>query len=351
MQSRPQIDIFVQAAADLAYALTLYERRHKAYAIRFLVATSMDLYEHISALRLAGADVVFIPNLLLPLPKYPWTLIKKRCQFERLYRKIFARRFVEETYFFCPLWDEITAAIVVRVARRGRVFLIDHYHLATTRDFRWSVQDMLHWLIYRITTGQSFYLWKQPDRIGVVSFVGLDYERFGIAPLALEVEQQVVAKYKVRPSVKTRPAVLLFEGDEADSAEFLDYVPTITGLISGLQDRGYAVYVKPHPRLGFSTFLASLSVQFLPAGIPAEFVDFSPFEAVIGVTSLALSAASRYGSGKVISLIDIMRFSDPGRVSGWKEHLADHGGDRILYPNAIEGVTAILDCVLEVSHR
>jgi len=351
MISEPQIDIFVQAAADLAYALTLYERKHKANAIRFLVSTSTDLYEHILALRLPGAEVLFIPNFLLPFPRYPWTLIRKRFQFERLYRRIYTRRFVQEAYFFCPLWDEITAAIAVRVARRAPVFLIDHYRLATTRDFRWSVQDMLHWLVYRITTGQSFYLWKQPDRIGVVSFVGLDYEKFGIASLALEVERQVVSKYKVRPRVETRPAVLLFEGAEADSAEFVDYVPTITRLISKLQDRGYAVYVKPHPRLGFSTFLESLRVRFLQAAIPAEFVDFSPFEAVIGVTSLALSAASRYGAGKVISLIDVIRFSDTGRVPGWKKHLADHGGERIMYPNSIAEVTAILDGVLEVSGR
>lgn len=104
-----------------------------------------------------------------------------------------------------------------------------------------------------------------------------------------------------------------------------------------LKKRNFKVYLKPHPRLGYSDFLKEKIYYIANSNIPAELIDDSSFNMIIGIISSALAYFAEKDNSKVISLINIYDFQKSDVKKRFYEYLNDLS-DNINYVNTIEGV-------------
>ena len=336
------VNIFVQAAADVAFALSVCDARGPDGDVRLFVVHVESLYRYVKSLDLKNASVFFIPYVLDGIPANPLEVIRRRRLLAAVYRAHFAGRKPSEVIFFCTSFDAVTAYFVTRLSRTSRVSLIDHYHLAEDRLPRWSPRCMALWLLYKAMTGVSFYFCQDDCQGKRCSYTGFEYAKWGIRSVPLEEIGDVTPKCRVPLPAGGNPAVLFMESNYANSAEFEDYQSTIEEVVGVLRAHDYRVYIKPHPRLGYSPFLDRLDVTVLPGDVPAEFFDPRTFCATIALDSYGLVRIAGGSPRVLVSLVDVVRYTDPVRQERMRSNLCLRGAGQIRFPNSIDEVVAIL---------
>src|SRR5258708_6974527 len=94
--------IFVQAPADLAYALTICHMAAKrGAAVVMSIVLVRSVYEFLRGIPLGDVDVCFIPYPLQPMPRTPWALFRAHRELSMQLVSLTAGRNITEAYFFC----------------------------------------------------------------------------------------------------------------------------------------------------------------------------------------------------------------------------------------------------------
>jgi hypothetical protein len=91
-----------------------------------------------------------------------------------------------------------------------------------------------------------------------------------------------------------RPVTVLLESKE-EEATCHDYHSTLGRLISELEERGWSIVAKGHPRLGNSQALDELGIAKLDQHIPMEMFDLSQVHAVFGLCSSGMVSSALAG--------------------------------------------------------
>ena len=343
MSDSRTVAVFVQAAADLAYALSIYDARHRERKPVELFVRARSVYEFVRGLPLDGARVGLLEDGFTSFPKTPRAILGAR---NRL-RASYGERFEEapgEAYFFTPLMDVTTSYFVSRLASRCPVFLADHYRLRDPRLTRWGPKTLAKWSLLKFITGVSFAFCVR-EELDCATYPVLPHEQFEIKRLEPQIDRDVVERFRFRiESVPGRTAVLFVWDDE--EVRFLrDPQESFRWMTNCLLGQGFRVYVKPHPRLGHPGFLDRMNVRILPAGVPAEFLDLGQFDLRVGVDSLALARTAVASGSPSVSLVNVVGFRDsdtPGKIRHW---LDQHAEGQIVYPGTATEFISMLEAV------
>ena len=332
--------VFIQSPADVRYALAVCElAAQRGAAILLIVVNVRSLYEFLAGIQLAGVEVHFVPYVLQPMPRSPWTLFRIWRQLCSHYTSVFGRRSVAEAWFFCVESDAVTPFFLKRLSKRSQIFLVDHYSMNEARERRWPVRLAVKWLFLRMVTGVSFGFCREVREAGVkpVWRTNLDPAQCNANTIDLAPS---LARFPLPPNIHPQVAILMDSNEEA-SLDMHGYANAVATLLGSLSARNFNVLLKGHPRSGYSPFLTQFELTTIPAGCPLELFNIESVAAVIGVVSLGLAAVAREGY-MAVSLLYVIGFHNEGSRQFWREWMDRHSNGKILFPRSVpEAVTMI----------
>ncbi len=290
--------VFVQASRDIIYALKLYKINRDKYDITFYVIDHENNYNYLKSLGLINCRIEFIPNYSLRLLT---NIFREKFRLARLYRKEFSDLSGAKVYFFCNYFDFKTFYFVSRLACSNKVIFYNHYKMTRKLRNDWSPAVCIKLAIIWFVTGILFQISGQGNTLQ------LDYEKFPIEETYNSVNKKDLEEYLQLIEADDR-SVLLFETNIEGVNPHLDYKLVLDSVINFLLSHNYAIYVKPHPRLGVSSFMDGYPVRMLDRVVPIELMDLSKFSYAIGNTTAALAGCDEIES--IISFMLLIDFVD-----------------------------------------
>ena len=340
------IAVFVQAAADTGYALTICDRATKRGAtVLLIVVLVRSLYEYLLDIPLGSVELYFVPYLLQPMPRSPWALFDAHRQLASHYSSIFRNRSVAEAWFFCAQWDAVTPYFLRRLSRTTQIFLADHYCMPEVREKRWPLRLFVKWLFLRLATGVSFDFCKEKLETGSEVVWRTTFD----PSMCRTKRVEITPRWSCIPLPVTvaLPTVILMDSNEDVSPVITEYRSIVSAVLANLSSRKINVLLKVHPRVGCSAFLKAYNLPALPAGCPLELFDIGGIRAVIGVSSLGLAAIAKLGY-PAVSLLYLIDFRDEDSRTFWREWLDRHSDGKVQYPQSIPEVVEIIDKSSEI---
>ena len=304
------IILFCQAPADIQYALTIYERNKGLATISIFCINVEGMYAFIKSLKLDLEELVFIPYDFNFYYLKPAQIIKVKRKLNFLYRKYFYNIENKRIYFFSHFFDYMTFFFLSKLSLNNNINFIDHYDEAISKHYHRPHISLKLFIIktsYKFITGINFDFYEFNNSF-ILEFPFYKWKILRIKDNILDMN--IFLKYSYLVGSNNTNNILLLEGDYQTQKSFKDYEKYTKVVIQSLKDHNYELFLKPHPRLGYSKFLDDYIDSFVNADVPAEFIDESKFKVIIGVCSSALACFANRNNVKVISLLNFYQSKD-----------------------------------------
>ncbi len=300
--------LICQASADIYFCLSLYEKFVGKFRIVVLVMNNKNYFTFFKHLALSQCEIVFIPY-----PKkgtiYFLEIVKSRIRNFYLFQNQLKQIQGADFYFFSLFYDYVGFYFIKHLERRNKGYLIDHYDLEYTDSGNYTFKAFINWITFSFLAGKclkTVYLNQKSTLCygdGEEKFDKLDRKNYQLDP----------TPYSLKVPSQQR-TVLLFESDDLKitfTKYPREYEKVMLDIINLLKKEGFKIYLKPHPRLGTSSFLLNHDLEIIPDFIPGEFIEYKSFTLVLGIWSKVIAnIANQYPDVKVFSLIDLLPFND-----------------------------------------
>ena len=315
------IIMFCQAPADIQYALSIYEREKSKSKISIFCINVEGMYKFLYSLDLKLEKLVFIPYLRNISIKKPHAVIKEKIRIKQIYNKYFKDTMKNKIYIFSHFEDWITFYFLTHLYKKNKVIFIDHYDSASISNLRNrknTLKDYIILLMYKYLTGIRFNFLE----MGGFKKLEFPYEKYGIKKIeSINVDDKIFEKHSYKNNSSQGNNILLFESDHSKIKTIEKYNEKTIEIVKELKNKGYKIYLKPHPRLGYSKYLKKYVYKVLPDFIPGEFLDSKKFNAILGLETSALVLHAKRGNGNVYSLINLFIFSNKIQKDNYKKYL------------------------------
>jgi len=333
-----KIIIFCQAPADIQYALTIYERKKNTSKISIFCINVERMSKFLSMLNLKVDNIVFIPYLKNFSQKKPHTIIKEKLRVKYIYNKYFKNIRNSKIYFFSHFCDWITFSFLVKLHKKNEIIFIDHYDSASISNFRNrknNLKDSIILLLYKYITGIKFNFLEMEG----IKKLEFPYEKYGIKRIkSINVDKKIYEKYSYKIDSSQGNMILFFESDHSRNKTIKNYNEKIIEIIKELKNKGCKIYLKPHPRLGFSKSLKKYIFKIVPDFIPGEFINIRNFNAVLGIETTALTSFAKRRYNNVYSLINLFNFSQKTQKENYKKYLNSLSGGKIKFIDSLDNL-------------
>lgn len=324
-----EIVIFCQAPADIQYALSLYDTYQNESTFHFFAINVEGMYQFLTGLKLKNAHIEFIPypNLNIRNPK---SILKVRQYIKDNIKQHFRGLTNCEIYYFSNKYDWLVFAFIAYLAKRNKVFCYDHYakSIPYEKNNIISAKKLIALLIYfYLTRIILHYEWV--NNRGVMSF---NHDKYGISVREIRVSKEIFTKYAY--NVEDSPlqnSILFFDSNISNADGIENYEETLRSIINFFMEKGFTLYIKPHPRLGYSKFLDEYDVTILPAYIPGEFIAYSQFSAIVGISTVAIAKIAICSDVPVYSLMDLFTFKNTSKKETYRKYLIDQSDGKVMF--------------------
>lgn len=150
-------------------------------------------------------------------------------------------------------------------------------------------------------------------------------------------DQAIYEKYLYQLETSNKKAALVFASGFPESFRNRDdYVSVFVRCIKELQNKGYSVFIKGHPRLGTLREALDCSITEIPAYIPAEFIDYKSFSCAFGLMTAAICSTSfRVPS---YCILPLSGFVKDERYDGWCNYLNKASKGQLKYLYSFEDI-------------
>jgi hypothetical protein len=214
-----------------------------------------------------------------------------------------------EVFYFSNEIEWVAPACIAYLSRQNKVMWCPHHqYTCVAQTVSWHHSLLQH--VYRWTTGADFE-WRRiegsPTHKQIFWFC---YEHYGVVRQPVMGMASDILKaysYDWKSPLGQRSAVV-FENPEEDISD--DYETIMRQVVQLLKAAGFTVLIKPHPRVGYSSFLDQLDVKFIPAFIPGEFLPVDRFDLILGLCSTALGYMACARPARVLSLAKLFQPRD-----------------------------------------
>lgn len=325
-----KVVIFCQAAGDIKYTLSLYERFRQTAEINIYLLPGHPAFRFIADIDLS-ANVYWIEEPPAPFSlKTPWRLWNLRKYVSGLWKQYFREYKDAEVYFFSEVIDWITLSMIARLTKRNKVIHLEHYPYAVGPAIDLRLKERVYMWFFKRGTQTEFRFCRLGDSVRHRRQVELNLKRVHIQSRPAEIEEGVTEKF--RYPVRGAGSAMLFIDSPSKELAVSDYEKVMREFLKECLRRGVRIMVKPHPRIPLHPLYRDYPVEEIPAYIPGEFLPISEFEWVGGLMSTLLgwTASQRH----VFSIMNCLDWKDEGaRV--YAENLLKHHskGDIIFIKN------------------
>ena len=339
--------IFFQAPAELPFVIQLYDEYKDKSKITIVVVNVYSNYEFIKSLNLTGANIIFC--------KWPikrGNILLKSFQVRRNIRNYWDENLSSitngEVFFFSASFDWVTSYFIKRFSEREEVVV--HYAGFNTTEMaikegyincainkNLGVRDYALLVTLYFITGIRFDYFKN------LSCVSFPFFKYGIRHEPFHLNTGSIVPYKYSIGVSNNAVLLFTTSWDYEGEDLKNYVDQkVCDTIKAIQNDGYKVIAKGHPRLGMASSIEKTVDTVLPNYVPAEFIGEDGIKFVIGINSAAIIYFAKYSEVKVISLLKLIDGLNEKLVVDNYTLLNKMCGDKILYPSSIDELKNIL---------
>jgi len=312
---------FCQAAADVKYILDYYEKNVNEKLFVVVVNVRM-VYDFFCSLRLDRMRLLFVPYSDKFSIKNIAIVVAEKKRLMKVYRENFVSIKKSKVYFYCNYFDWITFFFVNKLIEENKVFFLGHY--LGWDEFKKSavgVKEGIKLFLYYVLTGIKFDLTTYASDNTVLRYAPSG-GRITIADAKMP-KENIFKKYSFSAIESRCPQKAVLVVDAQDNPWISGFREKMISLLIYLKENGYKLYIKPHPRLGYSVeFLEYADLSDI--NIPSEFLDLSAFVAVIGLSSTVLIDAAKK-EGNAYSLMNLFKYTDRSRYDYAKRYIQKQG--------------------------
>lgn len=333
-----EIIIFCQAPADIQYTLDIYDRNINNAKISIFCINVKGMYKFISSLNLNLKKLIFIPYFNDFSIKKPIDVFTERNRLKRLFNEYFFEMTGNKLYFFSNRYDWVLYSILIKLHKNNKIYLIDHYKYTSVKNIEenFSIKSVIVKLIYQFITGVYMNSLLFNNKL----ILNFPINRFNIKKLATPQNiQKIRNKYQYNGLIKKK-SVLIFESGISDSELIQNYEQTICKIIQIFIENDYNVYIKPHPRLGFTKQLQNFG-KLIPPHIPGEFLPISEFISVFGISSAVIGKLAM-DNKNIYSIIDCFNFINISNKITYKKYLNDQSNNKIIFVSNLKSLSDLI---------
>lgn len=341
-KSRYDIIIFIQAPADLRYALSIYEK-NKEKEFLFCVVNVEGIYRFVKGLLLQKVEVVFIEYINYSL-KNPLSILKAKAKFNSLC-KIFKSISADEIYFFSRIDDYLTAGIIRQIVKNENiiVFYNNHYDEKGLQKInRFSFYYLKSWLHSKI----SFYI---TGTLFISRYYGKPLEfafwKYKIKEIKPDNEISINKDFLYSPNnigVNYKNVLFFLTPEDLDFITKNSKIKLISLIEKISKRKNVDLYLKGHPRLGTPDEVKLYFNHIIPDYIPAEFIDYKNIFLIIGLGTTALTYLINLNINKnVVSIVKNIDFKDKNNQYLYIKFLNELTNNRIKYAS-LEDIEKLL---------
>jgi len=331
MKKDKKITIFCQAPANVLHILNLYEINKEKAAISVIVINVKSLYNYFKSLNLNLKALEFIPyNLSFSIRK-PFSFIKGKKQLKTLYKKLLKDKYDETIYFF-GIWSDCIIFYFLKELSVNNTVIYDKHYLQVTEVGRkhYTLKEKYILFQYYLLTGIQFQ-YTEGNRLILL----FPYKKYNIdVQQAIEPDKDSLKGYLYKVKKVKEKSILFFESNLQNNNIIKDYEKALLHIMGKLNEQGYSIYIKGHPRLGHTKMIESMVEQILPQEIPAELIDVSLFNYIVGIQSFSLVYFSKL-SNNVYSLINLLDFYDNSVKHNYINYLNENSKFNIKFVDSI----------------
>ena len=321
--------LFSQSPGDIRYVINLYEEFKELNEIKIVVVTVINNYKFLKSLDLK-ADIEFVPLVSKK------NILKLSIFFIRLrfiYNYLFFKCEDANVYFFSNTMDYVTAYFVKKLSIRNTVHFIDIYKVEglSLKGVKYTFLTFIVELILGINI--RFLRYHSGDICYQYNF-----KKDNVFSKEPKLNSEIKDCYQSRVLSNTKKSkLILLEGNGVTNQHYVNYEKNLRDCIEALSIK-YEIYIKPHPRIGFSNFLIDCDVQILESSIPAEFIFWADFQIVLGIDTAAITKAEHENKYCVIDCFD---FKNQKKKIKLKEYLNAQRDGCLQYVNDLESISDI----------
>lgn len=338
------IIIFCQAPADIQYALSIYDKHKENAEISIFCVNVEGMYKFFSGLNLRLQKLVFIPYKQNFSLKNPIHILYEKIRLKKFYKIYFEDLEGNDIYFFSHFHDWITFSLVSKLSRYNTVKFIEHYDDCYANYLPLQVKINLKERIYLFVLkfiSNTKIRWLKTNIIRIPEFL---YEEYDIEKKeAPNIGEMLYERYSFKfKNLKNEP-ILLFESDHTNTNSIINYENKIMSIVNTLREKGFTIYLKPHPRLGYSKHLKKYISGILPIYVPGEMINIKSFIGILGVETGVIANFANRMPGSIYSLINLFDFRDEQEKEMFKNFLVEQSNGNIKFIDSLDCLFNLLE--------
>jgi hypothetical protein len=304
-----EIIIFCQAPFDIAYCLSLYLEYKDDADISIYVINVKGTFEFLESLNLKLKNLIFIPYKKYLSIKNPFLLLKEKKRIKKLYNIHFKHITNANVYFFYRVFDWITTNYVAKLSSNNKVFFVGNDN-PQDKPFKVIKNNLIHNInlcCIRYITEIKNYRYIKIDFGIMLDFNYVD--KFNIERISMSINKNIYNIYRYNKLNIKKPAILFFENNPIVDYDFYtNYISELNNIINIIKQKNINIYIKPHPRTGYTNSISNKITDVIPAYVPGEFINFDLFQLIIGIETTTIAHIANTNTDKTYCLLNLFSF-------------------------------------------
>jgi len=337
---KKKIIILCQAPAQIQYVLSIYETYKDSALISIFCIDLESIYKFLSSLKLNLERLIYISGTLNFSFSNPIKIFFTKKEINYTYLKYFHNTSGCEIIYFSNRFDWFTFSLVEKLTNENKIYFWDYLEISENENiYDHGIKRKLQLTILYFITGIKYRYLK----IDTKSQLDCPYKKYEIIKTKPHrVSEKIFIKYSYSILNNSKKSILFFENDMSGYNYIQDYKGKILEIFRYLKSKNYDVYIKPHPRLGYTVDLNSEFTSLIPSFIPAEFLKIDSFQMILGVLTASLTHFAVVGNKPTFSLMNLFKFKNRSTQRHYQDYLLKQSDNRLLFINSFGELERIL---------
>jgi hypothetical protein len=247
--------------------------------------------------------------------------------------------------FFGLMGQPVMSSLLSYASHYARVIYagVREHDLRRYRPRTWKQTLRLHYL--QVATSCPHILASRGTTATYAEMLIHDESKIKLEERLLSIDPLTIQKHSYRPTLVVDKKPLLFL-ERNDQDVYVDYNITMAALLTLIKSKGYYIYLKPHPRVGFSRFLADHVDEIIPAYVPAEFISCRSFALIVTNYSTGIKLAYDHNIPGIVfeRMFKRVRCADRAYILNMLSNPSHYSGKvpDIEFPSSMEELETIL---------